>query len=93
MIKINFAVVIVFPVHLTCIMLLFKSSTILINICVILVDYRSIFRPCNIDKFVVHSSLNHNVGLLRVFPSIQTKTVSFVSLLLIFCNQNILYLS
>lgn len=39
------------------------------------VDFRSIFRPCGIEKFVVHSTLNHNVGLLRVFPSIQTKTV------------------
>ncbi|XP_054264390.1 L-asparaginase [Macrosteles quadrilineatus] len=39
------------------------------------VDYRSIFRPCTLEKFVVHCELNQNVGLLRVFPSIQTKTV------------------
>ncbi|XP_046687138.1 L-asparaginase isoform X2 [Homalodisca vitripennis] len=39
------------------------------------VDYRSIFRPCTIEKFTVSGELNENVGLLRVFPSIQTKTV------------------
>ncbi|XP_015591117.1 L-asparaginase [Cephus cinctus] len=34
------------------------------------VDYRAIFRPCTLEKFHVHTMLNRNVGLLRLFPSI-----------------------
>ncbi|XP_029055765.1 L-asparaginase isoform X2 [Osmia bicornis bicornis] len=36
------------------------------------VDYRAIFRSCTLEKFHVHASLNRNVGLLRIFPSITT---------------------
>ncbi|XP_070521961.1 L-asparaginase 1 isoform X2 [Cardiocondyla obscurior] len=39
------------------------------------VDYRSIFRPCTMEKFYVHASLNRNVGLLRLFPSITSDLV------------------
>lgn len=39
------------------------------------VDQRSIFRPVNIDRFRVHSHLNRNVCLLRLFPSITIQTV------------------
>ncbi|XP_012226364.2 L-asparaginase 1 [Linepithema humile] len=39
------------------------------------VDYRSIFRPCTLEKFYVHASLNRNVGLLRLFPSITSDLV------------------
>ncbi|XP_076751974.1 L-asparaginase 1 [Xylocopa sonorina] len=39
------------------------------------VDYRAIFRPCTLDKFYVHASLNRNVGLLRIFPSITTDLI------------------
>lgn len=39
------------------------------------VDYRSIFRPMSIDRFRVHSNLNRNVCLLRLFPSITIQTV------------------
>ncbi|XP_012522574.2 L-asparaginase 1 [Monomorium pharaonis] len=39
------------------------------------VDYRSIFRPCRMEKFYVHASLNRNVGLLRLFPSITSELV------------------
>lgn len=39
------------------------------------VDYRSIFRPCIMEKFYVHASLNRNVGLLRLFPSITSDLV------------------
>ncbi|XP_076235250.1 L-asparaginase isoform X2 [Calliopsis andreniformis] len=39
------------------------------------VDYRAIFRPCTLEKFHVHASLNRNVGLLRIFPSITTDLV------------------
>lgn len=47
------------------------------NICLtVSVDYRSIFRPCSLEKFNVQADLNQNVGLLRVFPSIQTNVVS-----------------
>lgn len=39
-------------------------------------DYRSIFRSCTLEKFHVHASLNRNVGLLRIFPSITTDLVT-----------------
>ncbi|XP_076283370.1 L-asparaginase 1 [Lasioglossum baleicum] len=39
------------------------------------VDYRVIFRSCSLTKFHVHASLNRNVGLLRIFPSITTHLV------------------
>lgn len=39
------------------------------------VDYRAIFRPCNLEKFYVHAALNRNVGLLRIFPSITTDLI------------------
>ncbi|XP_012275833.1 L-asparaginase [Orussus abietinus] len=39
------------------------------------VDYRSIFRPCTLEKFHVHTSLNRNVGLLRLFPVITSYLV------------------
>ena len=39
------------------------------------VDYRSVFRPVTIDRFRVHSMLNRNVCLLRLFPSITIQTV------------------
>ena len=38
------------------------------------IDYRLIFRPCKISKFNVHSQLDENVGILRIFPSISTST-------------------
>lgn len=38
-------------------------------------DYRAIFRSCTLEKFYVHASLNRNVGLLRIFPSITTHLV------------------
>lgn len=38
------------------------------------IDYRLIFRPCKISKFNVHSHLDENVGILRIFPSISTST-------------------
>nr|XP_018915552.1 PREDICTED: uncharacterized protein LOC109042993 [Bemisia tabaci] len=40
------------------------------------VDYRSIYRSCTMDKLHVHSVLNENVGILRIFPNITTKTVN-----------------
>ncbi|XP_020277894.1 uncharacterized protein LOC109851830 isoform X2 [Pseudomyrmex gracilis] len=39
------------------------------------VDYRAIFRPCRLEKFYVHATLNRNVGLLRLFPSITSELV------------------
>lgn len=39
-------------------------------------DYKNIFRPTSVEKFKVHTKLNQNVGLLRIFPSITTDTVS-----------------
>lgn len=39
------------------------------------IDYRSIFRPCGVDKFNVHLKLDENVGILRIFPNIPTTTI------------------
>ncbi|XP_058808958.1 L-asparaginase 1-like isoform X2 [Phymastichus coffea] len=39
------------------------------------VDYSSIFRPCNLERFEVHAQLNEKVGLLRLFPSITADLV------------------
>ncbi|XP_014218440.1 L-asparaginase [Copidosoma floridanum] len=39
------------------------------------VDYRSIFRTCILEKFHVHTTLNKNVGLLRLFPSITAELI------------------
>lgn len=39
------------------------------------IDYRLIFRPCGVDKFTVHSNLDENVGILRIFPNIPTSTI------------------
>ncbi|XP_065340986.1 L-asparaginase 1 [Cloeon dipterum] len=39
------------------------------------VDFKIIIRPARIDSFSVHSTLNRNVGLLRLFPGITTQMV------------------
>lgn len=39
------------------------------------IDYRSIFRPCSVAKFTVHSQLDENVGVLRIFPNMPTQTI------------------
>lgn len=39
------------------------------------IDYRLIHRPCTVDTFTVHGTLNENVGVLRLFPSISTATI------------------
>jgi lysophospholipase len=39
------------------------------------IDYRLIFRPCTVEKFTVHTKLDPNVGLLRIFPNIPPATV------------------
>ena len=39
------------------------------------IDYNSIFRPTSITKFAVHTRLNRDVVLLRIFPSMRTETV------------------
>jgi len=51
------------------------SKIIFSYIFLFLVDTRSIFRPLAIDRFRVHSILNRNVCLLRLFPSITIQTV------------------
>ncbi len=38
------------------------------------VDHKSIHRPSDIKKFSVHTKLNRNVVLLRLFPSIRVET-------------------
>ncbi|KAJ9597265.1 hypothetical protein L9F63_011869 [Diploptera punctata] len=38
-------------------------------------NYNLIFRPHTIEKFRVHSALNPNVGLLRLFPNITVQAV------------------
>lgn len=39
------------------------------------IDYRLIFRPCTVSKFTVHTQLDENVGVLRIFPSITLATI------------------
>ncbi|XP_055524544.1 L-asparaginase [Wyeomyia smithii] len=39
------------------------------------IDFRLIFRSCTMEKFMVHTKLAENVGLLRLFPSISIGTV------------------
>ncbi|XP_076637888.1 L-asparaginase isoform X1 [Colletes latitarsis] len=39
------------------------------------VNYRAIFRSCTLEKFRLHASLNRNVVVLRIFPSITTNLV------------------
>ncbi|KAK2706542.1 L-asparaginase-like isoform X1 [Artemia franciscana] len=39
------------------------------------VNQNLIFRPTELEKFHVHTTLNRNVGILRIFPSITTQTV------------------
>ena len=41
----------------------------------IAVNYRSIFRSGILEKFHVHTNLNRNVGLLRLFPSITAELI------------------
>ena len=40
------------------------------------IDHNSIFRPTTIAKFSVHTRLNRDVVLLRIFPSMRTETVA-----------------
>lgn len=48
----------------------------LINIGIkINVDWNNVYRPSAIAKFQVHSKLNRNVTLLRIFPSISCETI------------------
>lgn len=39
------------------------------------IDYRLIFRPCTVSKFTVHTTLDQNVGILWIFPSITLATI------------------
>lgn len=39
------------------------------------VDWANVYRSPNIERFSVHSTLNRNVGLLRLFPSITVEVV------------------
>lgn len=39
------------------------------------VEYGSFFRPCTLQKFDVHTILDENVGLLRLFPGITYELV------------------
>ena len=42
----------------------------------IVVDYKAIHRPSSIEKFRVHTKLNSNVVLVRLFPSIMTESLA-----------------
>ena len=50
-------------------------TLVFLHLFVVAVDYRSVFKPVTIDRFRVHSILNRNVCLLRLFPSITIQTV------------------
>ena len=43
------------------------------------VDWGSVYRGGELDKFTVHTEMNANVGILRIFPGITSTTVSCVS--------------
>lgn len=42
----------------------------------LLVNWESVFRPSSTEKFYVHSDMNSNVGILRLFPGISKAAVS-----------------
>lgn len=54
---------------------LYKIHLIVFNWYFFAVEYSSFFRPCTLQKFEVHTSLNENVGLLRLFPGITHELV------------------
>ncbi|KAL1258162.1 hypothetical protein QQF64_011406 [Cirrhinus molitorella] len=39
------------------------------------INWESVWRPSTPGKFTVYTEMNHNVGLLRLFPGITTETV------------------
>ncbi|XP_043118230.1 60 kDa lysophospholipase-like [Puntigrus tetrazona] len=39
------------------------------------IDWDTVWRPSTTEKFTVYTQMNHNVGLLRLFPGITTDTV------------------
>lgn len=43
-------------------------------------QWDAIFRSSNGSKFTVHTNMNPNIGLLRLFPGITAETVSKYSL-------------
>lgn len=43
------------------------------------VEWEAIQRPFRLRKFKVHTEMNHNVGILRIFPGITPITVSCVA--------------
>ena len=53
-------------------------SAIRIHTCtfVYIVEWEAIQRPFRLKKFKVHTEMNHNVGILRIFPGITPITVS-----------------
>ena len=42
----------------------------------LLVNWESVFRPSSTERFHVHSNMNSNVGILRLFPGISKAAVS-----------------
>ena len=48
------------------------------------VQWDAIFRSNNGSKFTVHTNMNPNIGLLRLFPGITAETVSDIGILVIF---------
>lgn len=61
---------------------LFQTETLKLNLkhfC-ISVQWDAIFRTKNGSKFTVHTNMNPNIGLLRLFPGITAETVSRLKL-------------
>ena len=46
------------------------------NLLFLAVQWDAIFRSNNGNKFTVHTNMNPNIGLLRLFPGITSETVS-----------------
>ena len=52
-----------------------KTASVYIKF-ISLVNWESVFRPSSTEKFHVHSDMNSNVGILRLFPGITKAAVS-----------------
>lgn len=55
---------------------LLKAQVFLVENCFLAVQWDAIFRSNNGSKFTVHTNMNSNIGLLRLFPGITAETVS-----------------
>lgn len=53
-------------------------------LCLHAVDWDAIHRPVETKRFNVLTEMNHNVGILRIFPGITQATVKYLSVPILF---------